>query len=141
WWVFIIPLVLLHVSLGRRWYYMLPVMGPMTLLMAWSGMSLARMLINDGRIGLWRSLGIAHIVVLIAALAWLQRTAPSTMRPPTWAPWTLLAVAGLALAAMMRAGPQWSSVVGMAAPIAVGVVFLIGAADRATLWNIERRED
>lgn len=143
WWLLIVPLMLLHVSLGRRWYYMLPVMGPMAVLIAWGAVQVGRQLLADGRAYLWRIIWISHVIALILAMAWLQRTAPPELRPPNWALWAVLLAASAALILIVRNPLTSPRMIGrdLVTVFAFGAVFYAAAAAKATIWRIDRLED
>src|SRR5262249_39704637 len=130
------------VSLGRRWYYMLPVAAPLAILMAATAIEIGRSLLRSSRGGTWRSLAVLHIVALAAAVGWVQWSAP-VLAPPASACWLMIAAAVLEIVIVLRAHPDDADIdvrAGLAAPMVIGAIFFVAMASRGSLWEIERFE-
>ena len=142
WWICIITIASLHLTLNRRWYYLLPAMAPLSVLMAWSSLAIGEALLERGRVWLWRAIVLLHIAAGPLILIYLyQRKAPM-LQPSVLTMATLGAIAAIAAAVLLARPPARESAQGAACGLViagvVSIALMVCAGLRATFWNVER---
>ncbi len=140
WCVAVAPMILLWFSLNRRWYYMLPVVGPIAVLMAAFALRWADGFFEARKAGWWRNLLIGHILAIAAGAIWLtleHEQQPSLSIVSTVA--VLLAavcalIACIRISNSDRAGNDRAFV----CTILLAAVFITAAAADGALWSRKR---
>jgi 4-amino-4-deoxy-L-arabinose transferase-like glycosyltransferase len=134
----LVPALLLSFGVQRRWFYMLPVLPALAVLLAAAG---ARWL-GEPRPGRdWRSGFFAfHGLLIVAALSWLLGTGE---RPPATGPGPIVLALALDLPLLMwlvarRGRAPWLSDLAVVA-VMTAVVF-IALGDTRFLWSRDRYE-
>lgn len=139
WWVSVITLAVMHLSLNRRWYYLLPLTSVLSVLMAWTALAIGQAMFKAGRLGIWRAAAITHIVLFAAALAYMWWANPELLKPTTMSLLVLAAVSAMAciaIAAHSRANDSPARSLLLTALIAIGFMTLAG--ERSSPWSLER---
>jgi len=137
WWMMIAPLAALHVSLGRRWYYMLPVEPVLAVTMVASIGTIVR---DASRLPNSRHVAVlvaVHSLALAAALGYLQFLHTTMERPD--AAWTIPAIAATLVVACLTlrrhlCALRWGAI----ATVACGALMVGIAADHGSIWSPER---
>jgi 4-amino-4-deoxy-L-arabinose transferase-like glycosyltransferase len=142
WWLILVPMIALHISIGRRWYYLLPALAPLAVLMAKFGLESAHILIEQGKGKLWRTIIILHVLGLLAALIAFRVTETAVTAPPIAGIVAVAAIAGAGLLAMHQFRRQFLSQPQLAitAVLLVGGAFIAAAEIRSSLWDAKRFE-
>jgi len=141
WWLLVIPLVALHVSLGRRWYYMLPALGPLAVLMAGVAVTHCRSAPRTARL-VAAMIAILMSILAIAAIAWLHVSEPEILRPSLGAVAIVMlissgATASIIISLRLQEGTGSDLVY---ASIAAWAAFFAVAAGSGSLWRLNRFE-
>ncbi len=68
WWISVLTIAVMHLTLNRRWYYLLPLTGVVSGLMAWTSLALGRALTAAGRARTWRVLTGLHVLAAGAVI-------------------------------------------------------------------------
>ncbi len=84
WWPLVVTMLLLSLAIGRRSYYLLPLMGPMGLMMAAGTLAVGRALIGTQHERTWRIVLIVHALAFVAVIIAMRFAAPATQEPPLW---------------------------------------------------------
>ena len=140
WWAMIVPLLLLHISLGRRWYYLLPVLAPFAVLMAKFALDIARHLVTQRQAGTLLTLAMVHIIGFAIAMPILRRLEPEFTAPTmagTIAVIVASALVALALLTLIRQSRHAAEAT-VVAVAGLAVIFLAAAQFRTSLWDEER---
>lgn len=142
-WV-IFGMALLCLAPRRRWYYFLPLLPALCLLMAMVGLTLGRWLREQGANTWWAALVALHIVGVGALLPAMWLTEPPLTRPIASVAWGAAALALVAAAAVFvllrggrsgrEVGITWSlGVLGLISALVLGL-----AAQAGSLWGESR---
>jgi len=142
WWIVIAVMAGLSLSLGRRWYYMLPVLGPIMILMAAGAIRAAATLQGEGKSALVRWLLALHALGIGAAACWLRFDQPAQTALPLWALSAAIAAAiiGAALIICSAGRGAAGDLRALAAMVLVAVVFFVGAGAHGSLRQARRFE-
>ena len=142
WWLILVPMISLHISIGRRWYYLLPALAPLAILMAKFGLEGARILVDQGKDKLWRVIAVLHVLGLLAAIIVFRVTESELTAPPIAGVVFLVIAAGTALLCMHHFRSKWQSQAQFAfvAVLLVGSAFIAAAEIRSSLWDAKRFE-
>jgi 4-amino-4-deoxy-L-arabinose transferase-like glycosyltransferase len=140
WWLCIITIASLHLTLNRRWSYLLPMLGPLCVLMAWTGLAIGEALLERGRAWIWRGIVLLHIAAGPLILIYLHQRKPPMLQP---AMWMMASLGGIALIAaglllLRRHAARECASRGMVLAAGVSIALMIAVGLRATLWNVER---
>jgi 4-amino-4-deoxy-L-arabinose transferase-like glycosyltransferase len=139
WCIVVFSIAIMHITVNRRWYYLLPLTGALSGLMAWSAIAVGRAMIHAGLGWLWRVLAASHIVCLVALGAWYWRWRPDETRPSIVAvtAMTLLAI-GILLSLFVSR--RWRDSAASPAILATfaALVFLMVVEARGSLWSNDR---
>ncbi|MCC6679991.1 MAG: glycosyltransferase family 39 protein [Phycisphaeraceae bacterium] len=133
WWPMVVTMLLLSLAIGRRSYYMLPLMGPMGLLMAAGTLAVGRALIGTRHERTWRIVWIMHAVVLAAVIIAMRFAAPAMQAPPLWTICLVVAVA-IAVIVYRQRGPQQL----LAVTAVSAMVFSFAMLFNGTAWGRSR---
>jgi 4-amino-4-deoxy-L-arabinose transferase-like glycosyltransferase len=142
WWIVIAVMAGLSLSLGRRWYYMLPALGPIMILMAAGAIRAAATLRAEGKSVLVRWLLALHALGIGAAACWLRFDQPPRIALPLWALSATIAAAIIGTALIIRSAGRGAAGDrrALAAMVLVAVVFFAGASARGSLRQARRFE-
>lgn len=142
WWIVIAVMAGLSLSLGRRWYYMLPVLGPIMILMAAGAIRAAATLRAEGKSAMVRWLLALHALGIGAAAFWLRFDQPAQTALPLWAMSAAIVVAIIAAVVIVRSAGRGvaGDLRALAAMVLVAVVFFAGAGARGSLRQATRFE-
>jgi 4-amino-4-deoxy-L-arabinose transferase-like glycosyltransferase len=140
WWVVAAGMLVLSLSLGRRWYYMLPLLGPVCVLMAAGAIEATRILQQRQQWRLWQSIMAAHGACVVAAILWLALEQTDRQNASLTVLFGAVALAGAVIVAMRRFWPihQRAATFPAAALCLLSAAVLIGATARGTLWRSNR---
>jgi 4-amino-4-deoxy-L-arabinose transferase-like glycosyltransferase len=140
WWMVFIPLAALHLSLGRRWYYMLPALPLLLTLMARTGVELGRILLLNNRRTLWTALVLLHVIGLAVAAVAFRQIEPAVTRPPMLAALLTVAIAIVAgTVVLMRPAEQERRVHrDLTLTAIVALVFFAAVELNGSLWESGR---
>jgi len=142
WWITIAVMAGLSLSLGRRWYYMLPVLGPIMILLAAGAIRAAATLRAEGKSAIVRWLLALHALGIGAAAFWLRFDQPAQTALPLWALSAVVAAAiiGAVLIICSAGRGAAGDLRALAAMVLVAVVFFAGAGARGSLRQARRFE-
>ncbi|HVP74267.1 MAG TPA: hypothetical protein VMS30_11055, partial [Phycisphaerales bacterium] len=139
WWLCAITIASLHLSLNRRWYYLLPVMAPLSVLMAWSALAIGEALLERSRVLVWRAIVLMHIAAGPLILIYLHGGKPALLQPSVLTMTILDAIAAIAAVILLaRPRARESAARGLIIAGIVSIALMVCAGLRATFWNIER---
>jgi 4-amino-4-deoxy-L-arabinose transferase-like glycosyltransferase len=136
WWIILVPMIALHVSIGRRWYYLLPAIAPLSVLMAKFGIDAAQAMIHSGKAALLRNLAVLHVIGLAVAIFIFRAVESEQTDPPIVAAILMLSAAGLVIVWIFQNHHQPQRVI--TAVLLVGAIFLATAQIRSSLWDDKR---
>lgn len=139
WWISVLTLVVMHVSLNRRWYYLLPLLGVLTTLMAYGSVAVGQSLLNAHRTKSWRALTSAHAMVCLVVVGWLWWRDTEAHKPPVAGIIALCVVGLLTIIWLMTLSRSTLSAAGaLAAVCFVAMVMWTVASVRSSQWSPER---
>ena len=139
WWISVITIASLHLTLNRRWYYLLPMMAPLSVLMAWSALAIGEALLERGRVWMWRTIVLLHIAAGPIILIYLHQRKPPMLQPTVLTMGLLAGVAGIAaVMVLVRPRARESAERGLIIASIVSIALMVSAGVRATFWNVER---
>ncbi len=139
WWVSVLTLVVMHVSLNRRWYYLLPLTSVVATLMAFGSASIGQHLLQAGRVRIWRFIVCAHVVICMVAGAYMWFNNPQALKPPIIGIGALLVVclgAGAFLAT--RSARSLTAIGSLATVVLVTATLWVVSSVRSSPWSMER---
>jgi hypothetical protein len=139
WWISILTLAALHLTFNRRWYYQLPTLSVLCVLMAWVSQAIGGALVERGRAFVWKLVLAAHVLALFAALFWMWRSKPEFLKPPSLAVVGLGAICFVALALMFQSSRNHDRVTRpliLTALCSIALMVFVGL--RVSPWKIER---
>lgn len=147
-WV-VVGMALLCLAPRRRWYYFLPLLPALCLLMALVGLTLGRWLRERGGDRLWALLVALHVVGVGALLPVMWFTEPPLTRPMASVAWGVAGVALVVAAVMfvlLRSGraersEREAGVMGSLGALGLVSALALGlAAQAGSLWGATRLE-
>ena len=85
WWMILLVAIILSFSRGRRWYYMLPMLAPYTVLMASAAMQMGPLFWRERKTWIWAALfGILVLGIGVFAALAMNRHAAYLDEAPIW---------------------------------------------------------
>jgi len=139
WWLAIFTIALMHVTLNRRWYYLLPLTGVLVALMAWASLAVGQALAQRGRTGAWRSIVALHVAAFAAAIVLLRQADAQAGKPGLVALAAMALIAGTSIVLMWRRRHSQNAVArDFASAVVTALAMLLIAAHAGALWNAER---
>ena len=139
WWILVTAMVGMSLSMGRRWYYLLPMIAPLALLMASGGLAIGRLLWESAYRLPARLVLAMHGAAFTGAVLWLWRVQPMEYQPPMWGVAICVAAGAAAVVLAMTASSSVAMHRAWAAVVVAGAAFFAVAATNASLWGRTRR--
>lgn len=142
WWLMVTAMVLLWLPLVRRWYYMLPIVPAIAVLMGAFAVRWADQFYRDGRVWIWRNTLLGHVIAFLAAAVYLLVSREERPPLPWWSAAAIFTACALGIVACIRVRSDDRATADRALLVTVltSAVLLAGAAVNGTLWS-DRRSD
>lgn len=144
WWMILLVAVILSFSRGRRWYYMLPMLAPYTVLMASAAMQMAPLFWRERKTWIWAALfGILVLGIGVFAALAMNRHAAYLGDAPIWMFGTLALACLISLALLVIPKLRHAlGFVGMTMQVAViASVSLSLVSQRSGYWRSNRFDE
>jgi 4-amino-4-deoxy-L-arabinose transferase-like glycosyltransferase len=141
WWLIITAMFILSFSYGRRWYYMLPLLAPLTLLMSATVVGRINSISTDREKTRWVIVLSLHVMGVAAAVACtaMLRDPREPALTAAAAMASMIGVGGIAMLGLMRRSHAGSHVTTVAAGIVCTLVIAVGEP-AGIYWSQSRFE-
>lgn len=140
WWIIITPMIILWLSLNRRWYYMLPILAPVCALMGAFALRWADNFFSSNRAWWWRNTMIGHVLALAGAIVYFSiPNDDQTALPIAFI--ILLSIATIitvVTAVRIRNTDRITGDRAFLTLLLLSAIVLAGAAAHGSLWSIKR---
>ncbi|HWB20477.1 MAG TPA: glycosyltransferase family 39 protein [Phycisphaerales bacterium] len=128
----------LHISLGRRDYYMLPVTGIVAVIMAAASVKVLETLVAHGKSGLAKLLALLHTLIFAGIIIERRINLDSLIQPSILG--IVIVCVAAALVIVLILSQRSISIASSCAllPMLAAVVFSVTAENTRSLWDVER---